>query len=83
MSALQEQAVQMIRSLPDGDVRFVIDVLRRLAPNTMSEDSGSGERLAAVDRLAQLGQEIRKSLPGSWDPEEELKEALDEAYGID
>ena len=83
MSALQEQAVQMIRSLPDGDVRFFIDVLRRLAPNTVSEDSGSGERLAAVDRLAQLGQEIRKSLPGSWDPEEELKEALDEAYGID
>ncbi|MBQ9721518.1 MAG: hypothetical protein IJV64_12620 [Oscillospiraceae bacterium] len=83
MSALQEQAVQMIRSLPDGDVRFFIDVLRRLAPNTASGASDSEERLAAVDRLAQLGQEIRNSLPKNWDPETELTEALDEKYGID
>ena len=83
MTALQEQAVQMIRSLPDGDVRFILGVLHRLAPNTASEDSGSEERLAAVDRLAQLGREIRKSLPENWDPKRELTEALDEKYGID
>ena len=32
MTALQEQAVQLIRSLPDSEVSFFIDVLRRLAP---------------------------------------------------
>ena len=30
MSALQEQAVQMIRRLPDEDVRFIISILTDL-----------------------------------------------------
>lgn len=32
MSALQEQAVQMIRRLPDEDVRFIISILTSFAP---------------------------------------------------
>ena len=37
MTALQEQAVQMIRSLPDSEVSFFLEVLRRLAVNAASE----------------------------------------------
>ena len=31
MTALQEQAMQMIRSLPDSEVSFFLDVLHRLS----------------------------------------------------
>ena len=37
MSALQEQAVQMIRALPDSEVSFFLDVLRRLLPRNTED----------------------------------------------
>ena len=41
MSGLQEQAVQMIGSLSDENVSFLIEIIQRLMPNReKNEDEG-------------------------------------------
>lgn len=54
MSALQEQAVQMIRCLPDEDVRFVIRILTgltRTAPAApLARDEMDDETFRSVIR---------------------------------
>lgn len=63
MTALQEQAMQMIRSLPDSEVSFFLDVLHRLS-----------SRAAEAPQLPETPADTRRPL--SY---EEVIAALEEA----
>lgn len=78
MSGLQEQAVQMIGSLSDDNLSFLIEIIQRLMPDRR-EDSDDG--MQAFYRLDAARADIRKYLPEDFDPDKELEEARAERYG--
>lgn len=72
MSGLQEQAVQMIGSLSDDNVSFLIEIIQRLMPNReINEEEG----MQAFQRLSAAREEIGRYLPENFDPDKELEEA--------
>ena len=85
MSALQEQAVQMIHDLSDDNVSFLIEIIQRL----MQKNTGTeivqklsyDEEYQAFLRLDKARREIWDYLPESFDPDKELEEARKERYG--
>lgn len=83
MSALQEQAVQMIRNLSDDNTRFLIEVIQRLMPQKAYIKEGFGEdsSIQAFRRLDAARTEIVEYLPEDFDPEKELEEARAARYG--
>lgn len=78
MSGLQEQAVQMIGSLSDDNVIFLIEIIQRLMLN---REKNGDERMQAFHRLSAAREEIEEYLPGDFDPDKELEEARAERYG--
>lgn len=78
MSGLQEQAVQMIGSLSDDNVSFLIEIIQRLMPN---QERNEEEGIQAFHRLSAAREEIERYLPENFDPDKELEEAHAERYG--
>lgn len=78
MSGLQEQAVQMIGSLSDDNVSFLIEIIQRLMPNG---EKNTEESMRAFYRLDAAREVISKYLPENFDPDKELEEARAERYG--
>lgn len=78
MSGLQEQAVQMIGSLSDENVSFLIEIIQRLMPN---REKNEDEGMQAFHRLSAAREEIGRYLPKDFDPDKELEEARAERYG--
>lgn len=80
MSALQEQAVQMIRHLSDDNVSFLIEIIQRLMPQKPSVDDKPtlplAEGMRVFERLNKARMEIRQYLPEGFDPDREREEAL-------
>lgn len=85
MSALQEQAVQMIHDLSDDNVSFLIEIMQRLMPKSSRietvQSSGNDEGIQALRRLDKARDEIWDYLPEGFDPDQELEEARKERYG--
>ncbi len=79
MSALQEQAVEMIHDLSDDNVSFLIEIIQRLMPNRPTVEKvqtlGNDERIQAFRRLDEARTEIWNYLPAGFDPDKELEEA--------
>lgn len=80
MSGLQEQAVQMISSLSDENVSFLIEIIQRLMPEKRKD---ADDRMQAFYRLNAVSEEIGQYLPEDFDPDRELEEARKERYGCD
>lgn len=78
MSGLQEQAVQMIGSLSDDKVSFLIEIIQRLMPNG---EKNTDESMQAFYRLDAAREVISQYLPENFDPDKELEEARAERYG--
>lgn len=85
MSILQEQAVQMISSLSDDNVSFLIEIIQRLMPQKSYSSNvhaiNDDESMRAFGRLEAARTEIRQYLPEDFNPDKELKEARAERYG--
>lgn len=85
MSALQEQAVEMIHDLSDENVGFLIEIIQRLMPKSAETKKAQilerDEGLQAFRRLDEARTEIWNYLPEGFDPEQELEEARKERYG--
>lgn len=85
MSALQEQAVQMIHDLSDENVSFLIEIIQRLMPKSSRIETaqlpGNDEGIQALRRLDKARSEIWDYLPERFDPDQELEEARKERYG--
>lgn len=85
MSALQEQAVQMIRDLSDDNVSFLIEIIQRLMPENTGKEVArilsNDEGIQAFHRLNEARTEIWNYLPEGFDPDKELEEARKERYG--
>lgn len=85
MSALQEQAVEMIHDLSDDNVSFLIEIIQRLMPKSAKTEKaqvlGNDEGIQAFHRLDQARTEIWNYLPEGFDPDKELEEARKERYG--
>ena len=79
MSALQEQATEMIHDLSDDNVRFLIEIMQRLMPTKKCLDNTIS--MQAFHRLDVARKEIKQYLPDDFDPNKELEEALAERYG--
>ena len=78
MTALQEQAVDLIKRLPDDKVFHVINILEGMESDTVTPMETQAQR--AYQNL----QKYRKSSPIERDYKAELNEALEEKYaGID
>lgn len=85
MSALQEQAVQMIHDLSDDNVSFLIEIIQRLMSKSSGietiQSSGNDEGIQAFRRLDEARKEVWNYLPEGFDPDKELEEARKERYG--
>ncbi len=77
MSRLQEQAIQMIGSLSDDNVSFLIEVIRRLMPD---QGTAQDQKMQAFYRLDAAREEIDRYLPEDFDPDRELEEARAQRY---
>ncbi len=77
MSRLQEQAIQMIGSLSDDNVSFLIEVIRRLMPD---QGTAQDQKMQAFYRLDAAREEIDRYLPEDFDPDRELEEARTQRY---
>ena len=84
MSALQEQAVQMIRDLSDDNVSFLIEIIQKLTPQDSDKEtvqpSTGDEKIKAFQRLDEARAEIWNYLPKDFNPDKELEEARNERY---
>ena len=84
MSALQEQAVQMIRDLSDDNVSFLIEIIQKLTPQNSDKDtvrpSIGDKKIEAFQRLDEARAEIWNYLPEDFNPDKELAEARNERY---
>jgi hypothetical protein len=74
MTVVKEQAVQMLKKLPDEKVIFLIKIMEGL--EGLGTDAEVDEKKAALDRL----QKFRGRLPENFDYEQELMEAREERY---
>ena len=87
MSALQDQAVRMVQELSDDDAQFVIEFIKRIAPQKNRELSPeerqrrAEEKQRAFLRLEETRKRMQKYFPDDFDPERELAEAREERYG--
>ncbi len=85
MSELQQQAVRLISGLSDDNIRFLIEIIRRLMPQSANEaDTVSIQESAGIcafQRLDAARSELKQYLPVNFDPEQELEEARNEKYG--
>lgn len=84
MSALQEQAVQMIRDMSDDNVRFLIEVMQKLVfPKEHLKSLQAtevDESMRAFQKLDAARTEIKQYFPVDFDPDKELEEARAERY---
>lgn len=87
MSELQQEAVRMISGLSDDNIRFLIEVIRRLMPQNdktnpiVALSPKESEGIRALERLDAARKEILQYLPDDFDPEKELEEARAERFG--
>ena len=87
MTALQEQAVQMINGMSDDNVSFLIEVIHRLMPQDTHVDEAQSptydkdKKMQAFKELDAARTQIKMYLPDDFDPDKELEEARAERYG--
>lgn len=87
MTALQEQAVQMINGMSDDNVSFLIEVIHRLMPQDTHVDEAQSptydkdKKMQAFKELDAARTQIKMYLSDDFDPDKELEEARAEKYG--
>lgn len=77
MTMLQEQAIDMIKKLPDDKIYYVVNILEGIEGLFMPED---GQRTEKAQKAYQELQHYRKSSRVERDYKAELAEALEEKY---
>ena len=77
MTMLQEQAIDMIKKLPDDKIYYVVNILEGIEGLFMPKDSQKTER---AQKAYQELQHYRKSSWVERDYKAELAEALEEKY---
>lgn len=86
MSELQQEAVQMITSMSEDNLSFLMEVIRRLIPYGETKAAKptqpkENRGLAAFGKLLDARREIWQYLPEDFDPDKELEKARAERYG--
>ena len=82
MTALQEQAVQMINGMSDDNVSFLIEVIHRLMPQDIHVDEARSlsydkdKKMQAFKELDAARTQIKMYLPDDFDPDKELEDCL-------
>ncbi len=85
MSTLQEQAVSLIHNMSDDNLKFLIEIIQRLMPESRQTE----DKLLYTDKMAwesfqklnAARTEIKQYFPDDFDPDKELEEARAERYG--
>ena len=77
MTMLQEQAIDMIKKLPDDKIYYVVNILEGIEGLFMPKD---GQRIEKAQKAYQELQRYRKSSPVERDYKAELAEALEKKY---
>lgn len=79
MTAIQQQAIQLIYQLPDEKIKAIITLaIDELRLMEFIQNEAQIKKEKAFARLEQ----IHLALPDSFDADEELANALEEKYGI-
>lgn len=77
MTAMQEQAIDMIKRLPDDKIYYVVNILQGIEGLYLSEHS---KDLSRSQKAYRNLQRFRKVGVEDRDYKNELKEALEEKY---
>ncbi len=80
MTMLQEQAIDMIKKLPDDKIYYVVNILEGIEGLFMPKD---GQRRERAQKAYQELQHYRKNSPVERDYKAELAEALEKYEDID
>ncbi len=84
MSALQEQAVQMVFRLSDDNLSFLIEVICRLLskPSTIPQNADDVNKgIEAFHHLNEARSEIKRYFSDDFDPDKELEAVRIERSG--
>ena len=77
MTAIQEQAIEIIKQLPDYKVEALITLFSDVGLPAVSDDKTLTKKKEALKRL----QQADFVFSPDFDPDKELAEALEEKYG--
>ena len=80
MTMLQEQAIDMIKKLPDDKIYYIVNILESIEGLFMPKDSQKTEKAQKAQKAYQELQRYRKSSRVERDYKAELAEALEEKY---
>ena len=79
MTAIQQQAIQLIQRLPDAKIQAIITLAAdELSLLDFQQKTVSNNKKTAFARL----EELNLDLPSDFDADEELENAIGEKYGF-
>ena len=78
MTQIQEQAIALIRQLPDSKIQAIITLAADELQLTQLQ--GRSHAMQKKQAFAEL-EELHLNFPENFDAESELREALEEKYG--
>lgn len=79
MTAIQQQAIQLIRQLPDEKIQAIITLATdEISLLSFRQKAASNNKKSALDRL----EKIELNLPSDFDADKELEQAIGEKYGF-
>lgn len=89
MTAIKEQALQMIIDMPDSisTATFLVDMMRRYNTQNLQVQEETDHRVhkdegkKLIERFFELSDQLSEFIPDDFDPKRELAEARDERYG--
>lgn len=84
MSALQEEAVQMISALSDDNVSYLIDFIKRfMQPTVIKKDFPNTEskQLNLMQEMENMREKDKGYFPESFDEKHIWEEAMKDKYG--
>lgn len=78
MTMLREQAIEMIKEIPEDKIIYVWNILKNV--KDLSEESRQEERSIEKAQALQILQKFKGRLPDTFDYKKELEKAREEKY---
>lgn len=78
MTKLREQAIEMIKEMPEDKIIYVWNILKNV--KDLSEEPNREDLLSEKGQALQILQKFKGRLPETFDYKKELEEAREEKY---
>lgn len=81
MTELQKEVMKKVNLMSENDIKFLLVVIDKLMPDTKCVEVATTKKLAALQKLNESVDGIKKYFSADFNPETEYREALEAKYG--